>query len=153
MAMFQQLSWQHGMEASTMEVLPPDISQGSALRGNEYGWTISSFPDALARAEALGYGCLGGQFQFRLDDGSTCEMYWLDADSKERGDDESWVDYCHRSCSEVLNRFQHLASSTDFNTEVSGWPSVQIDPTKSLIFVAYFVTESELAELGKKVPR
>jgi hypothetical protein len=81
-----------------MEVLPPDISQGSALRGNEYGWTLSSFPDALARAEAHGYGCLGGQFQFRLDNGRTCEMYWLDADSKERGYGESWVDYCHRSC-------------------------------------------------------
>ena len=136
-----------------MEVLPPDISQGSALRGNEYGWAISSFPDALARAEALGYGCLGGQFQFRLDDSSTCEMYWLDADSEERGDGESWVDYCHRSCSEVLNRFQLLASSTDFKKEASSWPSVQIDPTKNLVFVAYFVTESEQAEMSKNVTR
>ena len=68
-----------------MGVLPPDISQGASLRGNEYGWSISSFPNALANAEAHGYACLGGQFQFRLDDGGTCEMYWLDADSKERG--------------------------------------------------------------------
>jgi hypothetical protein len=136
-----------------MGVLPPDISQGSALRGNEYGWSLSSFPDALASAEARAYACLGGQFQFRLDDGSSCEMYWLAADSKERVDGEPWVDYCHRSCSEVLNRFQHLAYSTDFKKEASSWPSVQIDPTKDLVFVGYFVTESDLAELGKNVTR
>lgn len=134
-----------------MEVLPPDISQGATLRGNEYGWSVSSFPRALASAQAHGYACLGGQFQFRLDDGSTCEMYWLDANSKEHANGESWVDYCHRSCLEVLNRFQHLASATDFKKQASNWPSVQIDPRKSLVFVAYFVTERELAELAKNV--
>ena len=133
-----------------MGVLPPDISQGANLRGNEYGWSISSFPGALASAEAQAYACLGGQFQFRLDDG-TCEMYWLNADSKQRAHGESWVDYCHRSCSEVLNRFQHLASATDFKKEATSWPSVQIDPAKSLVFVADFVTEDELAELTKNV--
>jgi hypothetical protein len=136
-----------------MEVLPPDISKGATLRGNEYGWNVSSFPDALASAQAQGYACLGGQFQFRLDDGSTCEMYWLDVDSKERANRESWVDYCHRSCSEVLNKFQQLASATDFNKEASSWPSVEIDATKSLVFVAYFVSEGELAELAKNVAR
>jgi phage terminase large subunit len=80
-------------------------------------------------------------------------MYWLDADSEERGDGESWVDYSHRSCSEVLNRFQHLASATDFKKEASNWPSVQIDPMKNLVFVAYFITETEIAELGKNVAR
>ena len=133
-----------------MEVLPPDISQGATLRGNEYGWSVSAFPDALANARAHGYACLGGQFQFRLEDGGTCEMYWLEADSKERSHGESWVEYCHRSCSEVLKRFQHLASVTDFKKEASSWPLVQIDPTKSLVFVAYFVTEVELATLAKR---
>jgi hypothetical protein len=38
---------------------------------------------------------------------------------------------CHRSCSEVLYIFQHLASATDFEKEASSWPSVQIDPTES----------------------
>jgi len=138
------------MEASAMDdVLPPDILQGATLRGNEYGSGVSWFPDALARAEAHGYACLGGQFQFRLDDGGTCEMYWLAADSKERAHGESWVDYSHRSCSEVLNKFQHLASVTDFRKEASSWLSGQIDPEKSLVFVAYFITEAELAALDK----
>ena len=37
------------------DVLPPHIPQSADLRGNEYGWRVSSFPDALARAEAHGY--------------------------------------------------------------------------------------------------
>ena len=135
------------------EPLRSEITQGATLRGNEYGWSISSFPDALARAEAHSYACLGGQFQFRLDDGSTCEMYWLAADSKERTHGESWVDYSHRSCSEVLNEFQHLASATDFRKEALSWPSAQIDTTKSIVFVAYFITEAELAEQAKNFAR
>jgi phage terminase large subunit len=79
-------------------------------------------------------------------------MYWLAADSKERADGESWLDYCHRSCSEVLNRFQELVSATDFTKEASNWP-FQIDPTKSLVFVAYFVAETELAEIGRGTAR
>jgi hypothetical protein len=58
-------------------------------------------------------------------------MYWLAVDSKERADRESWVVYSHRSCAEVLNKFQHLVCATDFEKEASGWPSVLIDPTKN----------------------
>jgi hypothetical protein len=88
-----------------MDALPPEILQGATLSGKEYGWSISSFPDALARAETDGYACLGGQFQFCLDDGGTCEMYWLAADSEKRTNWESWAAYSHRSCSEVLKQF------------------------------------------------
>jgi hypothetical protein len=80
-------------------------------------------------------------------------MYWLAADSKERAHEESWADYSHRSCSEVLNKFRHLASVTDFRKEASSWHSVQIDPAKSLVFVAYFITEAELAALDKNLAR
>src|SRR6266699_3709084 len=135
------------MEPDKMDILPEDIRQGARLRGNEYGWSISSFPVAVANAEVHGYACLAGQFQFRLDDGSTCEMYWLDADSTDRVPGEQWADYCRRSCSEVLEKFRLLVSSTDFEKEASGWPTVRFDPMKSLVFVAYFVTEAELANL------
>jgi hypothetical protein len=131
------------MEATEMvNVLPPQVLQGATLRGNEYGWSVSAFPEALAEAEARGYACLGGQFQFRLDDGGTCEMYWLNADSKDRAHGESWADYCHRSCSEVRNGFQRLVDRTDFSKEASSW-TLQIDPATGLVFVAYFVAESD----------
>jgi hypothetical protein len=130
-----------------IDLLPPQMSQGATLRGNEYGWSISAFPHALAEAESHGYACLGGQFQFRLDEGSTCEMYWLNADSKDRALGESWADYCHRSCSEVRDGFQRLVDKTDFGKEASSWP-FRFDPTASLVFVAYFVTETDLTSIG-----
>jgi hypothetical protein len=126
------------------EELPPDITEGATLRGDEFAWSVSSFPNALVRAAKRGYACLGGQFQFRLDDGSTCEMYWLGADSTARRNGESWLAYVHRSCSEVLAGFQQMASQTDFAKEARGWP-IDIDPAKHLAFVAYFVTETDLA--------
>jgi hypothetical protein len=91
---------------STGHALPPSITEGATLRANEYGWSVSSFPIALAKARAGWYACLGAQFQFRLDDGTTCEMYWLNADSTERVGGESWADYSRRSCTEVLQKFQ-----------------------------------------------
>lgn len=130
------------------DALPPNIAQDATLRGNEYGWSISSFPNALAKAQAEGYACFGGQFQFRLENGKTCEMYWLNADSNDRTKEESWSEYSQRSCAEVLTRFQHLVSTTDFAREASSWTSVQIDPTKHLVFVAYFLRETDVARLS-----
>lgn len=131
------------------DTLPPDVLEGATLRGNEYGWNVSSFPHAVARAEANAYACLGGQFQFRLEDGSTCEMYWLNADSGERATGESWPNYVHRSCSEVLDAFQRLLPDTDFRKEASNW-AVQINPERDLVFVAYFITENEWASLSDR---
>jgi hypothetical protein len=126
--------------------LPSDVVEGATLSGNDYGWSTISFPFALDRAEAHGYACLGGQFQFRLGDGSTCEMYWLSADSKERLPGEQWADYSRRSCSEVRQTFQRLVSETDFTKEASSW-NLSPAATESLVFEAYFVTESDLARL------
>ena len=133
-------------DLSKPDDLPPDVVEGATLRGSEYGWSTISFPAALARAEAHGYACLGGQFQFRLSDGSTCEMYWLSADSKERLPEEQWADYSRRSCSEVKQNFERLMSETDFNKEVSSC-NLSSTTTDNLVFVAYFVTESALARL------
>lgn len=47
--------------------LPPEIAKGAQLAGNELGWGVTSFPDALTNAETLAYACIGGQFQFRLE--------------------------------------------------------------------------------------
>jgi hypothetical protein len=129
--------------------LPSAITKGASLRGNEYGWRISFFPDAIAVAEANRYACLGGQFQFRLADGSTCEMYWLNADSKDREDGESWEKYCHRSCAEVLEKFRTRLLETDFTTEAAQWPA-PIDPVEDLVFVADFITETDLAEISNQ---
>lgn len=130
--------------------LPPEITQGATARGNEYGWSLDAFPQALLKAQGLGYACLGGQFQFRLDDG-TYEMYWLSADSNDRRRDESWIEYGRRSCEEVLGRFKATVERADFPKEASSWPSLAtamaqgLNIANHLVFVAYFVTEAESA--------
>ena len=122
---------------------PIDITEGATFRGNEYGWNISSFPGALEKAEQKGYACLGGQFQFRLEDGSAYEMYWLNADYTERREGESWADYVHRSCAEVLKNFQQVISKADFAKEAQSL-KLKIDPVQHVVFVGYFVTENNL---------
>jgi hypothetical protein len=128
--------------------LPTEITKGANLAGNEYGWSIPSFPNACTNAVALGFACIGGQFQFRLDVG-TCEMYWLSSDSEDRRSGETWLSYCERSCSEVLTGFEKLLLKSDFKVEASRWLPVReaidqgVDPLSKLVFVAYFIDEAE----------
>jgi len=74
-------------------------------------------------------GVFGGQFQFRLDDGTTCEMYWLNADSIQRDSGEVWADYVHRSRAEVRTNFEKLILTTDFAKEALNW-QVRVDFNK-----------------------
>ena len=135
--------------------LPPEILSGAHLSGNEYAWDISSFPGALAHAENLRYACIGGQFQFRLESG-ICEMYWLSADSDSRYPEETWIDFCRRSCFEVRQGFEKLVLETNFHKQAREWLPVReamaegLDPMKRLVFVAYFVGEAEWLEDQKR---
>lgn len=128
--------------------LPSEIAVGSTLRQNEYGWTLDSFPAALAAAERLGIACVGGQFQFRAGE-AVYEPFWISADSSERRPAEPWSDYVRRSCGEVAESFRRLVQSTDFRAASLEGPNLCtsheaiLDPLKALVFVAYFVTEQE----------
>lgn len=135
--------------------LPQEMLEGTSLRVNEYAWTLAAFPEAAAKAEALGYACLGGEFQFRLDDGSTCEMYWFGIDGGERKREEPWNDFVHRSCARVLAKFLEQVATTDFRKEASQFDVLKqamergVDLMPMLAFVAYFVAESEFDGLGE----
>jgi hypothetical protein len=126
--------------------IPSELTANAGLRGNEYAWDVDDFPAVLTKAKSLGYGCLGGQFQFRVP-GVTCEMYWLNADPDERTSDESWPGFSARSCIQTLDRFKQLLSGTDFLAEASRWVDVPelsgagADPLQYLCFVAYFIGE------------
>jgi hypothetical protein len=128
--------------------LPSDLMPDTRFIGNEYAWPIAIFPAALARAQQAGLACPGGQFQFRTPN-STCEMYWLNADSTDRAPDEHWDQYVIRSCNEVLAAFISLSTSTDFYAEASRWPAVLellaagAKPEQYLCFVAYFVNDCD----------
>jgi len=131
-----------------MNSLPPQLLIGTSLRGNEYAWSISEFPNALSLAPSLGYACIGGQFQFRLES-TICEMYWLNADPSDKGSDEALATFAHRSCSEVLEKYRIVLEQTDFKKEALQWSSVpklsgpDVDVELYLCFVAYFIREDE----------
>jgi hypothetical protein len=135
--------------------LPSEVLIGAHMRGNEHGWELSSFLPALSNAEMQGYACIGGQFQFRLEE-STCEMYWLSADSKDRHPGEEWSEYCKRSCAEVRRNFETLLLKTDFREQAGSWPHLRelilegLDYTERLVFVAYFVDEDEWSGLQQR---
>lgn len=135
--------------------LPEEIATHASLIGSEYGWQLSSFPDALTKAEIGSYACLGGQFQLRPTSG-ICEMYWLSADSEDRQPGEDWGSYCNRSCAEVREKFGRLASDTDFLKESARWPhlheamSTETAVREHLVFVAYFINEGEQLALQKR---
>lgn len=126
--------------------LPSELTGTADLRGNEYAWRIEDFPSVLAKARSLGYGCLGGQFQFRLPD-ATCEMYWLNADPDDRLRGETWSDFSMRSCDQTLDRFKKLVAITDFEMEARRWADIpalahkDAAPLRYLFFVADFVAE------------
>ena len=80
------------MSLVTHKVLPTDMLEIASRDGNEAGWTIQDFPRALELARQHALACLGGEFQFRFDDG-ILEMYWLNADAADRKQGETWQRY------------------------------------------------------------
>jgi len=132
--------------------LPPELTIGATLRDNEYAWELSAFPEALLRAPALGYACLGGQFWFVLSDTSLYEPFWLEANSSDKLPDETWSGYARRSCEEVLVGFNKLLKEADFSKEASRFSVLEVDlaPQLHWMFNAYFVTEPEFLSLNLK---
>jgi hypothetical protein len=126
--------------------LPDELTEGASLRGKEFAWGVDEFPKVLAVASRQGFGCRGGQFQFRPP-GATCEMYWLNACPDQRAAGEAWADYAVRSCAQVLERFNATLAGSDFIEEAKRWPDApeltgpSAEPLRHLCFVAYFFAE------------
>jgi hypothetical protein len=124
-------------------------------RGGEYAWSISSFPDALLLAPAIGFACLGGQFQLRPGPDTIYELFWVEANSSEKLSSESRISYAARSCSDVSERFTYLLRTIDFREEALKFKSLDswLVPgrplTEFLVFNAYFVDEPEFVILSR----
>jgi hypothetical protein len=135
--------------------LPPEVSAGATRHGNEYDWSRETFPPALEKGCALGFACLGGEFQFVTPKGIH-EMYWLSVGSDDRYSQESWTGFQRRSCRETLELFNKRLTETDFAQEARQWGRVRelsgpgAKPLDYLRFVAYFVTEEECEALAKR---
>src|SRR5262249_53618034 len=128
------------------QLLSPSVLGKATLRGKEYAWPVAAVEEAVTAAAAAGLAIVGGQFQFRIPEG-TCELYWLSADSSEQLGDEPWESYVNRSAAEVLDQIAAIRQRTDFGSEALQWPVLAklhaqgVDLNQYLCFVLYFASK------------
>ncbi len=84
--------------------------------GNEFGWSQTDFLEVVEAARKEKLAIIGGQVQYVLPEG-TCELYWLSYDPAERQQNETWLEYCNRTATETINKFQLLISQTNIERE------------------------------------
>ena len=84
--------------------LPDDILNMATIRGNEYAWPPENVLQVISTAKELNLATLGGQFQFRVPEG-TCELYWIDFGSNNKKKTETWKQYVDRSAQECQQTF------------------------------------------------
>jgi hypothetical protein len=132
------------------QALPPEILQRASLAGNEYAWRIRDIPDVIAAARGANLISIGGQLQFRLPRGGTCECYWVDVRT-DRSVDKAlpWSERVHRTAEVALRDFEALQESFDFIAEgqvgfashLDALVAQGHDPADSMCFVWYVLSE------------
>jgi len=106
------------MTAEPEKLLPSEIVDRASLRGNEYAWPVDDIPAVIDATEAANLVSVGGQLQFRLPDGSTCECYWVDVDAlSELPEDLSWQERVRLAASTARRQFDDVRQRYDFANE------------------------------------
>ena len=95
--------------------LPKALVDRSSLRGGEYAWPIHDIPDVIRAAQLANLVSVGGQLQFRLSDGGTCECYWIEIDALEGlPSGLPWVERVSKTAERALAAFEDLRARFDF---------------------------------------
>ena len=90
------------------------------MRGNEYAWRVTDIPAVIEAARDAGLVNIGGQLQFRLPSGATCECYWVEVDTfKSVPEVLRWNERVARTAEAAAADFIRLQSKYDFMLE--GW--------------------------------
>jgi hypothetical protein len=121
--------------------LPKELLDRASLRGNEYAWRVHDIPNVIAAAREANLLNIGGQLQFRLSDGGTCECYWVEVDTyKSVPADQDWGTRVSLSADVASTDFERLKAKYDFIKEgKSAFEKhlVGSDPTEAMWFVWY----------------
>lgn len=100
---------------------------------------------------------IGGQLQFRLPDGGTCECYWIEVDTYKSVDKSlSWQDRVNRTAEAATRDFTALQERFDFMAEGrKAFPDYLDklladgrDPADVMCFVWYVLCEDEASAEG-----
>ncbi|WP_370152961.1 hypothetical protein [Ferrovibrio sp.] len=105
-------------QSSAEHFLPSEILERASVRGGEYAWGVDDIPSVIQAARDANLLNIGGQLQFRLPDGETCECYWVEVDtSKSVPQKLPWQERVRLSYETALADYQRLRSSTNFLNE------------------------------------
>ena len=104
--------------AAPEEQIPDSLRRRASLRGGEYAWPVEDIPNVIEAARLANLASLGGQLQFRLPDGGTCECYWVEIDPLVGlPPDLSWAERVSQTAERSLAAFHDLRSKFDFIRE------------------------------------
>lgn len=129
--------------------LPPELLNRASLAGNEYAWRIEDIPAVIEAARRAGLINIGGQLQFRLPDGGTCECYAVEVDTYQSVSDElPWEERVTLTADAALRDFEMLKARCDLLAEGRrNFPSyfadlvkVGRDPADYVWFVWYLIS-------------
>lgn len=100
------------------QLLPASLLERATLRGNEYAWPIADLPTVIEAARAANLINIGGQLQFRIPDGGTCECYWIEVDTyKDVSEDFAWSERVSLTATSAMRQFRDLSEKYDFIVE------------------------------------
>lgn len=138
--------------------LPPDILKRASRAGNEFAWHIQDIPEVISAARTANLINIGGQLQFRLPEGGTCECYWVGVDTYKSVDKAlTWTERVRLTAEVALRDFENLQQRYDFVAEGRVGFATYLDaliakgrsPANSMCFVWY--VQSEIGENALKV--
>jgi hypothetical protein len=142
---------------SAETALPPDLLARASLAGNEYAWPITDIPAVIQTARATNLVSIGGQLQFRLPDGGTCECYWVQVDTYKSVDKAlPWKERVAGTAEAASRDFAALRERFDFLAEGRKafpryleklFPDGR-DPAHAMCFVWYVLAEDEASAKG-----
>ncbi len=135
-----------------VETLPAELLSRASLRGNEYAWRIEDIPEVIGAARDANLVSVGGQLQFRLPDGGTCECYWVEVDTyKSVPKSLPWNERVTRAAEAAARDFSALLASVDFLAagregfaeHLESFATSGGDPRTAMCFVWYALSEDE----------
>lgn len=91
--------------------LPSDLLRRASTRGLEYAWRLRDIPSVIEASRRAGLINIGGQLQFRLPSGETCECYWIAVDTSKDVDRAlPWAERVERTAEAARQKFALLPS-------------------------------------------
>lgn len=96
---------------------PKHLLDRATLRGREFAWQLDDIPSVIEAVRVAGYINIGGQLQFRLKDGGTCECYEVEVNTCNILEKLDRSEHVEVSATGALRQFNGLPNQFDFMTQ------------------------------------